>query len=93
MAMTMVRRGYRNIMTKDAEDIVILSSLRTPITRAVKGQLSSSYPEQLLHTVLKATLAAVPNLDPALIDDVCVGVVLSELGGSKAGQHDEELCE
>ncbi|PQE11662.1 acetyl- acetyltransferase protein [Rutstroemia sp. NJR-2017a WRK4] len=86
MAMTMVRRGYRNIMTKDAEDVVILSSLRTPITRAVKGQLSSSYPEQLLHTVLKATLAAVPNLDPALIDDVCVGVVLSELGGSKAGR-------
>jgi acetyl-CoA acyltransferase 1 len=81
-----LRRGLTNILKKDPSDIVILSSLRTPITRSVKGQLSSSYPEQLLHTVLKATLAANPKLDPSLIDDVCVGVVLSELGGSKAGR-------
>ncbi|KAM3077635.1 hypothetical protein ACMFMG_006965 [Clarireedia jacksonii] len=81
-----LRRGLTSILKKDPSDIVILSSLRTPITRSYKGQLSSSYPEQLLHTVLKATLAANPNLDPALIDDVCIGVVLSELGGSKAGR-------
>ena len=36
--------------------------------------------------MLKATLAANPNLDPALIADVGIGVVLSELGGSKAGR-------
>jgi acetyl-CoA acyltransferase 1 len=86
MAIPFLRRGFSNIMRKADDDVVILSSLRTPITRATKGQLSSAYPEQLLHTVLKATLAAVPNLDPSLIDDVCVGVVLSELGGSKAGR-------
>jgi len=36
--------------------------------------------------VLKATLAANPNLDPKLIQDVTIGTVLSELGGSKAGR-------
>lgn len=81
-----LRRGLSQILKKDPSDIVILSSLRTPITRSYKGQLSSAYPEQLLHAVLKATLSANPSLDPALIDDVCVGVVLSELGGSKAGR-------
>ncbi|QSZ30296.1 hypothetical protein DSL72_004818 [Monilinia vaccinii-corymbosi] len=81
-----LRRGLSQILKKDPSDIVILSSLRTPITRSYKGQLSSAYPEQLLHAVLKATLSANPSLDPALIDDVSIGVVLSELGGSKAGR-------
>ena len=36
--------------------------------------------------VLAATLKKFPNLDPAKIDDVCVGTVLAELGGSKAGR-------
>ncbi|CAD6448143.1 3ca180b8-97ad-4d1f-af34-a64b789aa9c3 [Sclerotinia trifoliorum] len=81
-----LRRGLSQILKKDPSDIVILSSLRTPITRSYKGQLSSAYPEQLLHSVLKATLSANPSLDPSLIDDVCIGVVLSELGGSKAGR-------
>lgn len=36
--------------------------------------------------VLKATITRIPNLDPAKIDDTCVGTVLSELGGSKAGR-------
>lgn len=80
------RKGLKEILKKDPSDIVILSSLRTPITRSYKGQLKDAYPEELLSTVLKATLAANPNLDPALIQDVGVGVVLSELGGSKAGR-------
>lgn len=35
---------------------------------------------------MKATLAKFPNMDPAKIDDICVGTVLAELGGSKAGR-------
>jgi acetyl-CoA acyltransferase 1 len=35
---------------------------------------------------LKATVQKFPNLDPAKIEDVCVGTVLAELGGSKAGR-------
>ena len=81
-----VRRGLREILKKESADIVILSSLRTPITRSYKGHLKDAYPEELLATVLKATVDANPNLDPALIQDVGIGVVLSELGGSKAGR-------
>ncbi len=40
----------------------------------------------MLAAVLKATLAANPTLDPALINDIQIGTVLSELGGSKAGR-------
>jgi acetyl-CoA acyltransferase 1 len=81
-----IRKGLTNILKKDPSDIVILSSLRTPITRSYRGHLKDTYPEELLASVLKATLAANPNLDPSLIEDVAVGVVLSELGGSKAGR-------
>jgi acetyl-CoA acyltransferase 1 len=81
-----IRKGLREILRKDPSDIVILSSLRTPITRSYKGSLKDAYPEELLAAVLRATLAATPNLDPALISDVGIGVVLSELGGSKAGR-------
>lgn len=81
-----IRKGLSSILQKAPTDIVILSSLRTPITRSYKGHLKDAYPEELLATVLRATLAANPNLDPALINDVGIGVVLSELGGSKAGR-------
>ncbi|PTB69170.1 thiolase [Trichoderma citrinoviride] len=79
-------KGLAAILTKSPSDTVILSSLRTPICRAYKGQLKDAYPEELLSVVLAATRAAVPELDPALVDDVGVGVVLSELGGSKAAR-------
>lgn len=81
-----IRRGLKEILRKDPSDIVILSSLRTPITRSYKGSLRSAYPEELLAAVLRATLAANPSLDPSLIEDVAIGTVLSELGGSKAGR-------
>ncbi|KAK4212466.1 Thiolase, N-terminal domain-containing protein [Rhypophila decipiens] len=79
-------KGLASILSKSPSDIVILSSLRTPITRSYKGHLKDAYPEELLSSVLKATLTANPNLDPKKINDVAVGVVLSELGGSKASR-------
>ncbi|TEA16989.1 3-ketoacyl-CoA thiolase 2 [Colletotrichum sidae] len=79
-------KGISNVLKKAPSDVVILSSLRTPICRSNRGQLKDAYPEELLSTVLKATLEANPNLDPSKIEDVAVGVVLSELGGSKAAR-------
>lgn len=84
--MSLSGRGLKAILQKHPTDIVILSALRTPITRAHKGSLKDAYPEELLCHVLKATLAANPNLDPARIDDVAIGSVLQELGGAKAGR-------
>ncbi|KAA8642133.1 hypothetical protein EYZ11_008965 [Aspergillus tanneri] len=81
-----VPRGLRQVLQKSPSDVVILSSLRTPVTRAKKGGFKDAYPEELLANVLRATLQANPKLDPALIDDVCIGSVLQELGGAKAGR-------
>ncbi|KAK5995257.1 Acetyl-CoA acyltransferase B [Cladobotryum mycophilum] len=79
-------KGLASILAKSPSDVVILSSLRTPICRSYKGQLKDAYPEELLSVVLRGTLSAVPDLDPAAMEDVGVGVVLSELGGSKASR-------
>ncbi|KAJ5313929.1 Hexokinase-1 [Penicillium atrosanguineum] len=81
-----IPRGLKQVLAKSPNDIVILSSLRTPVTRAKKGGFKDAYPEELLASVLRATLKANPNLDPALIDDVTIGSVLQELGGAKAGR-------
>ena len=80
-----VPHGIKAVLAKAPSDIVVLSSLRTPICRSYKGQLKDAFPEELLSIVLRATLDG-PRIDPAAIDDVAVGVVLSELGGSKAGR-------
>lgn len=81
-----IQRGLKNILSKQPNDIVFLSALRTPVTRAKKGGFKDAYDHELLASVLKATLAANPNLDPSKINDVMIGTVLSELGGSKAGR-------
>ncbi|KAJ4378086.1 hypothetical protein N0V83_000917 [Neocucurbitaria cava] len=81
-----VQKGIKNILQKNPQDVVFLSALRTPVTRAKKGGLRDAYDHELLGAVLKATISKFPNLDPAKIDDVCIGTVLAELGGSKAGR-------
>ncbi|PGH33924.1 acetyl-CoA acyltransferase [[Emmonsia] crescens] len=80
------QKGLRQILQKSPCDVVILSSLRTAVTRAKKGGFKDAYPEELISHVLRATLAANPKLDPALIDDVAIGSVLQELGGTKAAR-------
>lgn len=81
-----IQKGLKNIIQKNPHDVVFLSALRTPVTRAKKGGLRDAYDHELLGAVLKATINKFPNFDPAKIDDVCVGTVLAELGGSKAGR-------
>ncbi|KAF1842009.1 3-ketoacyl-CoA thiolase-like protein [Cucurbitaria berberidis CBS 394.84] len=81
-----IQKGIKNVLQKNPHDVVFLSALRTPVTRAKKGGLRDAYDHELLGAVLKATISKFPNLDPTKIDDVCIGTVLAELGGSKAGR-------
>ena len=81
-----IQRGTKQILSKQPHDIVFLSALRTPVTRSKKGGFKDAYDHELLASVLRATLAANPKLDPKLINDIQIGTVLSELGGSKAGR-------
>lgn len=79
-------KATAELLVRSASDVVIVSALRTPICRSYKGRLKDAYPEELLASVLAATRTALPELDPAAVEDVAVGVVLSELGGSKAAR-------
>ncbi|KAK2601983.1 hypothetical protein QQS21_004409 [Conoideocrella luteorostrata] len=80
--------GLASVLAKAPSDTVILSSVRTPICRSYKGQFKDAYPEGLLAAVLRHVKEkALPGTDLGpLVEDVGVGVVLSELGGSKAAR-------
>jgi acetyl-CoA C-acetyltransferase len=52
---------------------VIVAGTRSPIGRANKGSLVDVRPDDLTATIVLATLAKVPQLDPSLIEDLIVG--------------------
>ena len=54
-------------------EALIAATARTPIGRAHKGSLATERPDDLLAFALAETLARVPELDPARIEDVIVG--------------------
>jgi len=49
--MTFVQKGLKNILQKTPNDVVFLSALRTPVTRAKKGGLRDAYDHELLGAV------------------------------------------
>ncbi|GAA4906461.1 acetyl-CoA C-acetyltransferase [Stackebrandtia albiflava] len=63
-------------------EAVIVATARTPIGRAVKGSLKDMRPDDLAATAVRAALDKVPDLDPALIDDLYLGCGLP---GGEAG--------
>lgn len=63
-----------NIQSKNADDIVITLAIRTPLTKAHKGGFKDSTLEFMLYALLKEVRER-SNLDPSLVDDICVGNV------------------
>ncbi|MEE2058485.1 acetyl-CoA C-acetyltransferase [Rhodococcus artemisiae] len=61
-------------------EAVIVSAVRSPIGRAMKGSLKTVRPDDLATQMVAAALAKVPELDPAEIDDLMLGC------GQPAGQ-------
>ncbi|KAL2826781.1 Thiolase, N-terminal domain-containing protein [Aspergillus cavernicola] len=76
---------FRQVLTKSPHDVVVLSAVRSPITRAFKGGFKDSYPEELLMPVLQAALQRA-NIQPSHVNDVLIGNVLAELGFAKTGR-------
>jgi acetyl-CoA acyltransferase 1 len=66
---------------KSADDIVIVSAVRTPLIRARRGAFKDTLPEELLAAVLKGLLDRT-KINPALVDDIQVGNVLPAGGGA-----------
>src|SRR3569832_546015 len=59
-------------------NVIVASSLRTPVGRAIKGSLKDTRPDDLAGYVLQAALKSVPGLDAKDVDDVVLGCAMPE---------------
>jgi len=59
-------------------DVVIASSVRTPVCRAFKGTLRATRPDELAAVAIKGALERIPQLDPKEIEDVIFGCAMPE---------------
>ncbi|KAJ5554940.1 hypothetical protein N7461_003410 [Penicillium sp. DV-2018c] len=66
----------QKLLAKNPDDVVITYLARTPLTKARKGGLKDTSVDDLLVSLL-STVREKSNLDPNLVEDVCVGNVLS----------------
>jgi len=66
-------------------EAVIVSTARSPIGRAVKGSLRDMRPDDLAVQMVRAALDKVPELDPAEVVDLVLGV------GQPAGESGNNL--
>src|SRR5205807_8170165 len=59
-------------------DVVIVSSVRTPVGRAFKGTLRATRPDELGAVAIKGALDRVPQLDAKEVEDVILGCAMPE---------------
>jgi acetyl-CoA acyltransferase len=60
------------------KEVVIASSVRTPVGRAFKGTLRATRPDELAAVAIKGALQRIPQLDLREIEDVIVGCAMPE---------------
>ena len=60
------------------KDVIIASSVRTPVGRAYKGTLRSTRPDELAAIAIKGALDRLPQLDAREIEDVIIGCAMPE---------------
>ena len=59
-------------------EVVIASSVRTPVGKAYKGTLRATRPDELGAVAIRGALERVPQLDPKEIEDVIMGCAMPE---------------
>ena len=59
---------------KNPDDVVITLAIRTPLAKGFKGGFKDTGLDLMVHLLLKEVVAR-SNLDPALVEDVCLGNV------------------
>jgi len=59
-------------------EVVLVSSVRTPVGRAYKGTLRSTRPDELAAVAIRGALDRVPQLNPSEIEDVILGCAMPE---------------
>jgi len=58
--------------------VAIASAVRTPFTRALKGEFKDTRPDTLGAVAIRAAVAAVPGLKPSEVEDVILGCAMPE---------------
>ncbi|KAI0102286.1 thiolase [Nemania sp. FL0031] len=69
------------ILQKNPDDIVVTACLRTAFTKGGKGAFKDTAAADLMAGALKGIITR-SNIDPSLVEDVCVGEVLAPGGGA-----------
>ncbi|KAI0817014.1 acetyl-CoA acetyl transferase [Trametes gibbosa] len=72
-------------LAQNDDDVVIVSAVRSAITKAKKGGFKDTRPEELLSAVLRAAYTK-GGVNPALVGDITVGNVLPAGGGASAAR-------
>ncbi|GAA5934183.1 thiolase family protein [Sporobolomyces koalae] len=67
--------GKSKLLRKSPDDIVVTYARRTPLQRARKGQYRDMSVQELLLEYLRKSIPEM-KIDPAVIEDICVGTVL-----------------
>jgi acetyl-CoA acyltransferase len=65
-------------MPDSARDVVIVEPVRSAVGRAGKGALRYTRPDELAGQVMRALLARVPAVQPAMVEDVVLGCAMPE---------------
>ncbi|TCD66971.1 3-ketoacyl-CoA thiolase with broad chain length specificity [Steccherinum ochraceum] len=73
------------VLAQNDNDVVIVSAVRSAITKGKKGGFKDTRPEEILSAILKASYQKA-GIDPALIEDIVVGNVLPPGGGAGAAR-------
>ncbi|KAF8344521.1 acetyl-CoA acetyl transferase [Amanita rubescens] len=73
------------VLQRRDDDVVIVSAVRSAITKGRKGGFKDTNPEVILSHVLRTVYERV-GLDPNLIEDISVGNVLPPGGGATAAR-------
>lgn len=66
----------RNSTSKNADDVVITLAIRTPLAKAGKGGFKDTQLDFMIYSLLKKVIEK-SNLDPKLVEDICLGNVRS----------------
>ncbi|KAL1795962.1 hypothetical protein ACET3X_006186 [Alternaria dauci] len=72
--MTPSTSGVSALTTKNPDDVVITLAIRAPLCKAHKGGFKDTTLDGIMVKMLKQVVAKA-NLDPALVEDICVGNV------------------
>ncbi|KAI0022804.1 thiolase [Xylariomycetidae sp. FL0641] len=75
------KSARERLLQKNPDDIVVTACLRTAFTKGGKGAFKDTMASDLMAGALRGLLER-SKLDPALVEDVCVGEVLAPGGGA-----------